>query len=245
MGRRVRHVIHNVANAGAQVALLGNVGVSGSPVDTWTGLPGTTINATGSGAARPTTTTLNGQGALLFDGTDDLLTMSAGAASLFQNIGQGRVFAVCSDTNNAGGTAGHPVTLWSAGAGASRHQLATRFTSTSGCYLFIRRLDADALATSGPLGSGAGAVILEANHDWSGNAHTVVRSGLVGTVATTPSGGGLTSNTASATTRIAASGASFFPGPIAAVIATNQAWSTQLAKRFRHSLGFYYKITCS
>ena len=104
MRDRARHATLIGVGTIAQVVLDARAGVSGSPVDTWTGRPGTSINATGSGAARPTTTTLNGQPALLFDGTDDLLTMSAGALSVFQVVGQGRIFLL---TLNVGGaTAG-------------------------------------------------------------------------------------------------------------------------------------------
>jgi hypothetical protein len=239
MGRRVRHVIHNVANAGAQVALLGSVGVSGSPVDTWTGLRGTSINATGSGTARPTTTTLNGQPALLFDGVNDNLQFGGYTQPSVNFL----YFYVCQPNTtheiDAEGTSGFPGTSGqkylsygiSDPGSTSIVSVGTNGVSIyehAPSHMPARRVLSGAIGTS----------VIE--QVCASNAHSIGVNGVF----TAPIGGSIRTPVYGSS-QLGAFGYQSIQGPIAAAVATNQVWSAAVAKRIRHALAILHKIPCS
>jgi hypothetical protein len=214
----------------AQVVLDARQGVSGSPVDTWTGAPGTSVNATASGSARPTTGTLNGQPALVYDGTNTWMNAVATGASLFRNASHGRIVCV---VNSETGTRVHAE--WFNALGFAR--LSNLRTTIGG-----RRLDSDTFVSVTP---SAPVIphITESIANWSGNIlGGAINGALTGTVAFS-SGGGSTSDTDSTAVNIGGrSTGNIMLGLMAAVIATNQDWSAAFAARVRHCLAFTFMI---
>jgi hypothetical protein len=225
----------------AQVVLDARQGVVGSPVDTWTGAAGTSVNATATGTQRPTVGTLNGQPALVFDGAGDIMTMSAGALGVFRNASQGRIFAVAqtlsaSPANQNAcyfsvGTStvvriGAPVVV----LGSQTHRSAAR------------RLDSDSFSPSGNIGDTSAPCVVDTFVNWAGNTHRGCCNGLESTANTFSSGGGNTSDTDSQVAYVGGVPVQEMHGPIAAVIATNQDWSAALAARVRHCLAFTFMI---
>ena len=243
MHRRVRHL--NPANCGAVVALDGRFGVSGSPVSTWTGRTGTSINATGAGAVRPTTSTINGVPALLFDGVDDVLTLSS--LTSYNNKSYGRLLVVVVDNNTASGGAQHPVVAWSitgsAGAG-SRIRLDTKNTS-AGAVSFGRRLDADATSTTAVVGTVTSAFVGEVVADWGGNALKAGNNGSYSASVTYASGAGSTTAGDSVYANVGgflAGGGAYTNATVGAVVAWNATAAEALFRRVRHALGFTFRI---
>jgi hypothetical protein len=180
---------------------------------------------------------LNGQPALLFDGTDDFLDMTATAAGVFQNVGQGRVMTV--GLTNAAGDTGHYMVFWGTGTGALtavRLGFLSRLASAATVTAIQRRTDADSGVVAGAVGVTSSAFTGEVFGNWSGNAASGVCDGVAGSSVAYSSGGGVTSNTPSQSALIGwnnAVGQNRLNGTIAAVIATNQAWSTSLTSLVR------------
>jgi hypothetical protein len=189
---------------------------------------------------------LNDVPALVFDGVDDVLTMSAGALSVFQNVWQGRVMAV--GLTDAAGDSGHYVAFFGTGTGALtavRIGFLSRLSSVATVTAIQRRTDADSGVVAGSVGVTTSAFLGEAVANWTGNAATGACNGVVGTPVAYSSGGGVTSNTPSQSALIGwnnAAGANRLDGTVAAVVATNQAWSTALANLVRLVVSKPWKI---
>lgn len=234
MHRRVRHL--NPANCGAVVVLDGRFGVSGSPVSTWTGRTGTSVNATQSGTLRPTMGTLNGVPALVFDGVDDYMSVSD--LTLYQNKAYGRMLAVAVDASTGAPTQHFLVTNRS----FSRFTLQTRDT-TSGVSVSARRTDADSRAFTTPSGTVTVPHIAEGEANWSGNSLRHAYNGVFSASVTFSSGGGSTSNTAVDVAQIGGNtSGSYAPVTIGAVVQWNATAAEALFRRVRHSLGFIFRI---
>ena len=248
--RRCRHF--DPREAGAAISLRSDRGVSttGSHVDSWTSTAGSVV-ANGSGSSRPqfsaSSSSFGGFPALEFDGSNDLLTMSAGALSIFQNVSAGRVMVVCVDTNSSGGTGTHTVTTWTTGASLARARIDTRFASSTGLASLARRLDADTISNSGPLTPVNVPIIADSHMNWSGNQNTISRNGVAAASVAFSSGAGSTSNTASTFALVGATGSllDFFPGPITQVTVFNTAIDAALAARVRHCSARTFLIPCS
>lgn len=248
--RRCRHF--DPREAGAAISLRSDRGVvtSGGFVDSWTSTAGSVV-ANGSGTARPafvaSDANFGGFPSFTFDGTNDLLTMSAGALSVFQNVGRGRIFAVCHDTNSTGGTGTHTVATWTTAVNNARARIDTRLSSSAGLISFARRLDADSISNSGPLTPVNVPIIADSNLDWSGNQNTISRNGVAATAVAFSSGAGSTSNTASTFASIGETGfgLGFFPGPITQVTVFNTAIDAALAARVRHAAAYAFNFACA
>ncbi len=249
MGRRSRHF--NPANAGCTVALDARfiTGLNaGDAVQTWTGRPNTTVNASQATLAnRPSyqTNEINGRPALRFDGSNDFMTLNATA--LFQNVGSGFAVAVCRDTNNTGGDAAHVALGWSNGISTSSVRLAAYTRLTSNIFVAgARRLDADVFASSGSISSNSSANIIGTQARWSSGNFNLCLNGSKSTNGTF-SASGNTSNTASLNVFLASpDGAAVrMTGPIAAVVAASPLPSDPICKRIEHHLAFSFNIACA
>jgi hypothetical protein len=217
----------------------------GTAVSSWTDISGNGFNAAqATGGQQPVfkTAIRNGKPIVRFDGTDDVLGLSGSALGIFNNIGGGTVFVVCSDTNNAAGAAGHYSVVFSSGTTGNRIVLLTKETvsqiSSKG-----KRLDADANIFSTATYS-AGFHVLTANADWSGNSNQLFVDG-VGATATAYSGGGNTSATNSVFAGVGANtavGANAFPGDIAEVLVFNRVLTATERNQVHGYLGSKYNI---
>lgn len=251
MSRRQRFL--NPAQLGCQVALDARfiTGLSsGAAVSSWTGRPGTSVNASQATALNQPTfqpTGIGGQAAVRFDGSNDIMTLNA--TTLFQNVATGNIWAVVRDDNRAAGDVSHTPLHFSSGAAsvAARATLYTRLSSSSVFTTGGRRLDADSFASAGTIASTANATILGGVYAWSSGTLAVRVNGVQGTNGSFSSGSGNTSNTASLSNTIGATDAAAnrLQGDIAAVIAVTPSVSTSVCKRIEQSLALSFRIALS
>ena len=248
--RRCRHF--DPREAGAAISLRADRGVatSGGVVDSWTSSDPTPVVATSSGSARPTfvasSSSFGGFPALEFDGSDDLLNMTATAGAVTQNKSNAHGFAVVLDNNPTGGSAAHPLFLFSSGLGVTRFRADTRFGSVGGAHSIGRRLDADSVSISSPVTLGSGVRIVESKADWASGFHVPINNGVVGASAAYSSGSGNTSNTASTFAALGFDGgANFSPSTLTQITVFNTAIPDALAARVRHCSARTFLIPCA
>jgi hypothetical protein len=247
--RRCRHF--NPATAGCQVALDARfiTGIAGGgAVATWTGRPRTSVDATqATGVSQPTLqlTGINGRAAVRFDASNDVMQLNA--TTLFQSVGSGFILSVVADNNPTSGDAFHGVCHFSTGTDAalSRLTMHSRLNSVNGSGSNIRRLDADAVTSTGTLANSSNPAVLVSVANWSAGTGVSARNGVNSTAATLPSSGN-TSNTASLLVSVGSTSAlgtvSRFPGDIAVIIAASPAPATAMLKRIEHAAGRSFNI---
>lgn len=251
MSRRNRHF--NPAGLGCQVVLDARfiTGLSsGAAVSSWTGRPGTSVNASQATALNQPTfqpTGIGGQAAVRFDGSNDIMTLNA--TTLFQNVASGNTWIVVRDDNRAAGDASHTPLHFATGisATAARATLFTRLSSSSVFVTGGRRLDADTFSSGGTIASTANATILGGAWNWSSGTHAVRVNGVQGTNGSFSSGSGNTTNSASLAVIIGGTDAatSRMQGDIAAAIAVTPSVSTPNCKRIEHHLAFSFGVACA
>lgn len=249
MSRRARHL--NPYHAGAQVVFDARLitGIADSAiVSTWTGNPGTSVNATGTTDVskpiyREAANGFNGQPAVQFDGSNDRLNIAA--LSLFQNVGSGVIIAAVSDS--ASGDATHNPVTWCSGASPARIALTTRNASSQVVTGGVRRLDADSYTQGGTVGSTAVPCIARVQADWSAGSVFAACSGVAGSAGSPSSGN--TENTVSVGAQLGynsfAGSVNRFVGKIGYVIAASPKFSDSVVKRLEHAMAFSFKIACS
>ena len=250
MHRRVRHL--NPAQCGAQIALDARfiTGVAdGAALSSWNARPNSSISATQANASgQPTyrASQINGRPSLEFDGSTDVLVLSAAAASLTNNVGSADSIAVLQKTG-AGDSIQTVITL-SGSTGHSRLNILSRNASSDVVAQLGRRLDADGSATSTG-GSSTNPVIGEGRARWSSGFQNVATNGVASANSNYSSGSGNTSATNSAATLIGAfsltagvAGSIRHLGYISAVVVAVPAFSDPVRNRIRQSLGFSYRI---
>jgi hypothetical protein len=246
--RRCRHF--NPATAKCQVAFDARfiTGIAnGGAVETWTGRPGTSVNATqATGVSQPTLqlTGINGRAALQFDGSNDMMTLNAG--TLFANVGSGYMLSVCRDDNHTAGAATHMALNWTTNAGLQfiRVTLYTKFSSPSNTIqVRARRLDGDAQVGSGTFAGNGNNNLIGAEARWSAGNLNARLNGVASTNGAFASSG----NTSSGSSLAVTIGADHFtgnglPGHISTVVAASPLPSTEMVKRLEHAAGRSFNL---
>ncbi len=243
MSRRQRFL--NPAHAGFAVVLDARFQATTTPVSTWTGRSGTSVNATAGGAVRPaySATGLNGLPTLVFDGVDDY--MDVNALTLFQNQGFGLILAVGVDDASTSGDVSHYFVFTASGSvAASRLSLLSRLTSVAGIFAGSRRLDAGSFSNTGGVGVVTAPCIAVARANWTGNSLIARNSGIQSSSTTFSDGAGSTSNTTANAFRIADDGRALnrLNGRISQVLATNIDPGTPLLRRIEQAAAASFKI---
>lgn len=248
MSRRIRHL--NPAQCGAQIALdarfLSGI-ADGADVSTWTSRAVATITASqGTLANRPLyrLSGINGQPAVDFDGSNDIMSLSAGANTLTRNAASCDI--LCPALKDGNTAANSIAVFFSTGDSTSetRLNLTTRVSSVDNVNGSTRRLDSDASATvSGNAGTINSPSIAEVNARWSTGTINSAVNGVKGTDGTLPSSGS-TSNITSLASNLGALPASsvYLDGRLGAVVVAVPAFSAPLRSRVRQSLGFSFRI---
>jgi hypothetical protein len=247
--RRCRHF--DPREAGAAISLRADRGVAttGSAVDSWTSSDPTPVVATSSGSARPTfvasSSSFGGFPALEFDGSDDVMSVTATAAGIARNRTQGWIFVSILDRNPTGGSSNHPTFVAEASIALPRFTNYTRVGSDNGSISYGMRLDTTFSNTQiTPYGSGTKVVETEAN--WGSNYHAAWMNGLRSSTVAYPGGGGSTANTDSLGVRIGNDGATgFSPSTFTQITVFNTAIPPALAARVRHNSARTFHIACS
>lgn len=249
MHRRSRHI--NPAQAGAQVALDARF-ITGqadnTTLQTWTSRAVATITASQSTVgSRPTyrNPSINGQPALVFDGSDDCYDF--GAAALALTNGANSISALCVGQVTLAVDAVEYFLFISSGSssGASRFSMRPVDTSTLRVAGSFRRLDGDSNVITAQAGSPSNPCVSRIASDYtSGTGACSVNGGTAQSVAFS-SGAGAGPSTDSLVARIggASTSSQRLNGKISMVAIIKPSPSTSLLKRIRHHMAYSYKIT--
>jgi len=248
MHRRNRHL--NPAQAGAPIALDARF-ITGqadnTTLQTWASRPVASITASQSTAgSRPTyrNPSINGQPALVFDGTDDCYDLGASALALPN--GATGITALCVHQCTATTDAVQYSIFMSSGtsAGASRFSIRPVDTSTMRVLGSFRRLDADSNVVTANAGSPANPSIASITSDYAGGTGSCSVNGGTAQSVAFSSGAGVGPATDSLVARVggASTSAQRLAGKIAALVVITPNPSASLVKRIRHHLAFSFKI---
>ena len=248
MHRRNRHL--NPAQAGAQIALDARY-ITGqadnTTLQTWTSRSVASLNAAqATSGQRPTyrNPSINGQPALVFDGSDDNMEFSGDALALTNGASSITALMVCQNTG-AGDSLQYGY-FTSNGLVSTSNRFSSRLVDGSiqrvtGSF---RSVDSDTNVVTANAGSPANPCIVSIAANYSGN---VFSSGVNGATATTVSpspAAGLSPATNSVNTRIGAANSTTgrLVGKVAMLFVMKPSPSTSLMKRIRHHMAFSYKI---
>jgi hypothetical protein len=225
----------------------------GNAVSTWSDRSRNAADATQTGANRPEykEAIQGGQPVVRFDGTDDFFPMTTPLADVFRNKSYGIVVATAKDRTPTAGRAQHFIFGASIGsaAGTVRSVLRTRRTGNNDFQSQARRLDADSGSSAALSPSDANWHIFAAEHDWTSNINRLRVEFTSRATATYSSGGGSTSNTASANVEIGSSNngptTNAAPIDLGQLVVLNTATTESLVKRLHHAAAFSFKIACN
>lgn len=220
-------VWHPIDESGVAMVFLANTQVlnstspdteatDGQAVTLWRDQTANGWDASGSGTTRPLRQVdeINSNDVVSFDGTDDLLSVTATAAlDVFRNKDYGYVIAAVSDKNPTAGDDFHPVSSIARGStAAERAAMYTRFSATSQFLVGGRRLDADAFSTVSAAAQ-SGYNVVTGQHLWADNTLGIRVNGVQGSTTTFASGAGKSENTASLTIKMGESADGNFQAP--------------------------------
>lgn len=242
MHRRARHINQQSAGAGLVLDARRVTGLTdGNAVSTWSDASGNGWDAAqASSTLRPTykVNVQGGQPGILFDGTDDILTIASSSAKAYtQNKGYTNIFGAARDTNPSNASSPHGLIAFAGGTGNTRAGLFTRLAAVAGVQSGARRLDADSLSQSASAGSATSFFIGRSETRFSNGTTRASRNSVV-TATTALSGSSVTSNTASTVINIGQN----LVGHILCIFAIDKDLSASLIKRLEHSLAFSFKI---
>lgn len=248
MRARVRHI--SPGSLGFQVAMDARflTGADNSAVSAWASRSSGLYGATAAGTAQPTlkTRSINGNNAVQFDGTTDVMAFEAGARAMLNGASGATAIAVVV-VDNTGADATQVVFLFSSGSGAAPVRFSMRAfeASTPGASSLGRRLDADsAVQTSRAAGLTSSPCIAQSNADWAGNALTTRTNGGAQTSIGYSSGAGNVSATNSVAGNLGAQDAATnrLSGRIGAIAIATPLISQPVRMRLRQAFGFSFKI---
>ena len=225
----------------------------GSAVSTWSDRSRNAADAVQSNATNQPeykTSIQGGQPIVRFDGTDDFFPMTTPLADVFKNKDYGIVIATAKDRNPTGGAASHflfySTTTSSTGA---RLLLNTRFASSNIFQSRCRRLDSDSVSNATVSPNDSNWHILTSEQEWSNNINRLRIEFTSLATATYSSGGGSTSNTASANVEIGSgynnTAINASPIDLGQIVILNIAITESLVKRLHHAAAFSFKIACN
>lgn len=249
MHRRSRHL--NPAQAGAQIALDARF-ITGqadnTTLQTWPSRAVASITASQSTSAqRPTyrNPSINGQPALVFDGSDDNYDLSASALSLTNGAASITALILCQNTSVT--DAIEYAFFTSSGSSATANRFSARLVDTSiqrvtGSF---RSVDGDTNVVTSNAGSPTNPCIVRIASDYPSSTSS---SGMNGGTATTVShspAAGVSPSTNSLSSKIGAvnSTTGRLVGKVAMLIVAKPTPSLSLVKRLRHHMAYSYKIT--
>jgi len=247
MHRRQRHL--NPAQAGAQIALDARF-ITGqadnTTLQTWTSRAVASLNAAQSTLAqRPTyrNPSINGQPALVFDGSDDNMEFSGAALGLTNGAASITALMVCQNTSVVDAV---EYAYYTSSINATSNRFSSRLVDTSAQRVTgsFRSIDADTNVVTSSAGSSANPCIVRIASNYSGNLFSSgVNGGTATTVAPSPSAG-LSPATDSANTRIGAVNSTNgrLAGKFAMLFVIKPTPSLSLVKRIRHHMAYSYKI---
>jgi hypothetical protein len=224
----------------------------GNAVSTWSDRSRNAADATQTGANRPEykEAIQGGQPVVRFDGTDDFFPMTTPLADVFRNKGYGITIATAQDRTPTAGRTQHFI-FWASTstAGSSRSLLRTRRSGFNDFQAGVRRLDNDSASSASLSPNDSNWHIFAAEHDWTNNVNRLRIEFTSRSTSTYSSGGGLTSNTASANVEIG-SGANDFgtnaaPLDLGQLVVLNAPTTESLVKRLHHAAAFSFKIACN
>lgn len=248
MHRRSRHL--NPAHAGAQIVLDARF-ITGqadnTTLQTWNSRAVASINASqGTSAQRPTyrNPSINGQPALVFDGSDDNIPLASGALPLTNGATSITALMVCQATAivDAIGYA----FFTSSGASSSNNRFSARLIDTSiqRVTASVRRLDADTNVVTTNAGSASSPAVVRIASDYANNvASSEVNGGTPTTVAFSSGGGsGPASDSLNMNIGAVNSATGRLTGKVAMLVVIKPTPSLSLVKRLRHHMAYSYKI---
>ncbi len=248
MHRRNRHL--NPAQAGAQIALDARF-ITGqadnTTLETWTSRPVAALNATqATSGQRPTyrNPSINGQPALVFDGSDDSLEFSGSALALTNGATGITALCVCQSTSVVDAIQYPFFTSNGLSATANRFSIRTVDTSIQRTTASVRRTDADTNVVTTTAGSSANPIIAAISSDYAGGSASCSVNGGTPTTVAFSSGGGVGPATNALNMRVGAvnSTTGRLTGRVAALVVITPNPSASLVKRIRHHLAFSFKI---
>jgi hypothetical protein len=222
------------------------------PVSTWADRSRNAADATQTGTTRPEykKDIQGGQPVVRFDGVDDTFPMTTPLADVFRNKGYGIVIATAKDRTPTAGRGQHSVFVVSGSvSGFNRSLLSTRDNVANRFRSLSRRVDGEA-ATSALLSpSDANWHIFATEHDWTNNINRLRVEFTSQATSTYVSGGGLTSDTASADVAIGVGNnnptVNAAPIDLGQLVVLNNAATESLVKRLHHAAAFSFKISCN
>jgi hypothetical protein len=224
----------------------------GSAVSTWSDRSRNAADATQTGANRPEykEAIQGGQPVVRFDGTDDFFPMTTPLAAVCQNKGYSIVVATAKDRAPTAGRSQHYIFYSSTNnSGSARFTLSARDVGGNRFRSLSRRLDADSGSLAALSPSDANWHIFAAENEWANNVNRLRVEFTSRATATYSSGGGSTSNTASANVEIGSgnNGPSTNAAPIdlAQLVVLNASTTESLVKRLHHAAAFSFKIACN
>ena len=245
MHRRARHLNQRHAGAGIVLDARRLTGLSdGNQVTTWADQSGNGWNAGQSSSTLKQQYKVNvqgGQPGVLFDGSDDIMTITAGGAlSYSQNKGYMSIFGVARDTNPSNANTPHVLIAFTGGTGNTRAGLFARLTSVAGVQSGARRLDADSLVSSASAGVTTSFFLGRSESRFANGTTRASRNG-VQTATSALSGSSNTSNTASTVINVG----QLLVGHLCSVFVISADIPAPLIKRLEHSLAFSFKLQSS
>jgi hypothetical protein len=252
---RARHRHFNARDCEAALCLDARF-ISGlsdaDPVSTWSDRSRNGADATQTSTNRPQykATIQGGQPVVRFDGTDDFFPMTTPLAAVFQNKGYGIVIATAQDRTPTAGSPQHYSFYASTTSGSFiRCGLSTRDNGGNRFRSLSRRLDADSASAAALSPSDANWHIFAAECDWTNNVNRLRVEFTSRATATYSSGGGSTSNTASANIEIGSggnnSGTNAAPIDLGQLVVLNAPTTESLVKRLHHAAAYSFKISCN
>jgi hypothetical protein len=224
----------------------------GNAVSTWSDRSRNAADATQTGANRPEykEAIQGGQPVVRFDGTDDFFPMTTPLSAVFRNKSYGIVIATAKDRNPTGGRQSHFVFFSTTPSStAARVLLDTRIAGSNIFESRCRRLDADSPSLASVSPNDSNWHILASEQEWSNNTNRLRIEFTSRATATYSSGGGSTSNTASANVEIGSgfntTAQNAAPIDLGQLVVLNTATTESLVKRLHHAAAFSFKIACN
>lgn len=245
MHRRARHLNARHAGAGLVFDARRITGLAdGNSITTWNDSSGNGWDAGQSNSALKPLYKVDvqgGQPGVLFDGTNDIMTITAGGALAYsQNKGYLSIFGVARDTNPSNASTPHGIIAFTGGTGNTRAGLFARLTSVAGVQSGVRRLDADSLVSSASAGVTTSFFVGRSESRFANGTTRASRNG-VQTATAALSGSSNTSNTASTVINVG----QLLVGHICCAFVIAADIPAPLVKRLEHSLAFSFKLQSS